>query len=277
MDTTFNQNPITIYEKEQLEHINKWKNEEPSVLNQAYGAVLKPVSWVVEKVVPEMAIQGLLDGANEVGRYFADTKDLLRDGQVLKIQDLKYKDLELSDQLADDVHNWAIGLATTEGGVAGFFGLPGTLVDVPAIITFALRTIHKIGLCYGYDCKNEQDKKFVLGILAASGANSVEEKTAAILALKSIQNTIAKQTWKKMAGIATHQPFGREAAILAVKNLAKQLGINISKRKALQAIPFIGAFVGASSNGWYIKDVGWAARRAFQERWLIENEKIINI
>ncbi|MGD6844671.1 EcsC family protein [Bacillus infantis] len=275
--THWHGNHISIYEKQQIELINNWKNEKPSVLDQAFGAVLKPVAWAVEKVIPDKAIQGLLDGGNEVGRFLADTKDIIRDGKVTKIEDLKYKDLKLSDDLANEVHNWAIGLATTEGGIAGFFGLPGTVVDVPTIITFSLRTIHKIGLCYGYDCKTEEDKRFVLGILAASGANSVEEKTAAILALKSIQNTITKQTWKKMAEKAAQQPFSREAAIIAVKNLAKQLGINISKRKALQALPVIGLVVGASSNGWFIKDVGWAARRAFQERWLIENEKIIDM
>jgi hypothetical protein len=55
------------------------------------------------------------------------------------------------------------------------------------------------------------------------------------------------------------------------------LGINITKRKALQAIPVIGAGVGASLNGWYIKEVGWAARRAFQERWFIDNRKLLEI
>ena len=59
--------------------------------------------------------------------------------------------------------------------------------------------------------------------------------------------------------------------------MAKQIGINITKRKALQAIPVIGALVGGSVNGWYIKDVGWAARRAFQERWLIDNQKILEV
>jgi len=51
----------------------------------------------------------------------------------------------------------------------------------------------------------------------------------------------------------------------------------LTKRKALQAIPAIGALIGASVNGWYIKEVGWTARRAFQERWLLENHKIIEI
>lgn len=47
------------------------------------------------------------------------------------------------------------------------------------------------------------------------------------------------------------------------------------KAKRLHAIPAIGALFGASVNGWYIKEVGWAARRAFQERCLLENHKII--
>jgi hypothetical protein len=88
--------------------------------------------------------------------------------------------------------------------------------------------------------------------------------------------TLAKVTWKKMAEKAAESQLSKEAAILAVKNLAKQLGVNITKRRALAAIPFIGAAVGGSVNGWYIKEVGWAARRSFQERWLLENKKIID-
>ena len=54
----------------------------------------------------------------------------------------------------------------------------------------------------------------------------------------------------------------------------KQLGINITKRKALQAIPLFGTVVGAAMNAQFINDIAWAARRAFQERWLIENQLI---
>src|SRR4051794_12087117 len=108
METTFNQNPITVYEEQQIEKISEWKNAEPSVVSQAFGAALKPITWVIEKIIPEKAIQGLLDGASEVGRFLADTKDIIRDGNVTKIQDLRYKDIELSDKLADEVHNWAI-------------------------------------------------------------------------------------------------------------------------------------------------------------------------
>jgi hypothetical protein len=78
-------------------------------------------------------------------------------------------------------------------------------------------------------------------------------------------------------GKAARERLSKEAAIIGIRNLAKQLGINLTKRKALAAIPVIGATIGGTVNGWYLKEVGWAARRAFQERWLIDNNKIIDI
>jgi len=150
-------------------------------------------------------------------------------------------------------------------------------MDIPAIITLALRTIQKIALCYGFEITTKQEKEFVLAVLAASGANGMQEKLAALGTLKMIEVQIAKQTWKKMTGIAAENQLSKEVGIIGIRNLAKQLGINLTKRKALQAIPVIGAVVGASVNGWYIKEVGWAARHSFQERWLIENQKITEI
>jgi DNA-binding transcriptional regulator YhcF (GntR family) len=179
--------------------------------------------------------------------------------------------------LADDVHNWAIGLATAEGGATGAAGIFGLAVDIPSIIVIALRTIHKIGVCYGFEVKTKSDRDFVLAILAASSSNDMKEKVAALAALRSVEVSVAKQTWRKLAEKAATEQYGKAASIVAIRNLAKELGINLTKRKALQAIPAVGALVGASVNGWYVKEVGWAARRAFQERWLIENHKVIDV
>ncbi|MFO7884008.1 MAG: EcsC family protein [Desulfobacteraceae bacterium] len=231
----------------------------------------------MQKIIPDAAIRGVLDGGNAVAEWLADTDDIIRDAEVSAIFQLKRKNLNLLDKLANEVHNWAIGIATVEGGVTGATGIFGLAADIPAIITLALRTIHKIGLCYGFEAKNEMDNQFVFSILSASGANSVAEKAAALSMLRSVEITIAKQTWKAMAEKAAQQQISKEGAIIAIKDLAKQLGINLTKRKALQAIPAVGALIGSSVNGWYVKDVGLAARRAFQERWLVDNQKIIDI
>jgi hypothetical protein len=104
----------------------------------------------------------------------------------------------LSDKLANDVHNWAIGIASAEGAGSGAVGILSTPVDILTIITLALRTIYKIGVGYGYECKTQEDKLFVLSILAASGANSMQEKIVALTTLRQLEVIIAKQTWKVM-------------------------------------------------------------------------------
>ncbi|UFS72066.1 EcsC family protein [Geomonas sp. RF6] len=273
----YSANEITVYEAKEVASIREWKELEPGVVGQALGMVAAPLSWLVQKVVPEKAIQGVLEAANWAGGQLADTGDILRDGEVSDIAELRCKSLELSDRLADTVHNWAIGMGTAEGAATGATGLPGMAVDIPAIITLALRTVHKIGLCYGFECRTEEDRQYVLGVLSASGANTMKDKIEALLTLRTIQEMVLKQTWKKMAEKAAGQQLSKEGAIIAIRNLAKQLGINLTKRKALQAIPVLGGGIGAAVNGSYINDVGWAARRLFQERWLVENGKIMEI
>lgn len=264
---------INEYEQKQLDEIAVWKSEDPGVVSNVIGTVLSPVTWVVNKVIPTAAIQSVLEGANKIAELSADEKDIQRDAGVESIGEMRGVSLEKCDELANDVHNWAIGIAAAEGGITGSMGLPGLVADIPLTITFALRTIHKIGLCYGYNLNDEQGKQIVLGVMAASGSNTMQEKAAALLTLHQIKVLVLQTTWKAMEKVAENQ-FTKEAGILAVKAVAKTLGINMTKRKTLQAIPGIGAFVGASVNSWYLKEVGWAARREFQERWLLDNNKI---
>ena len=259
------------YEKSQNEAIKKWKSEEPSVVSQAVGIVFKLASWLIEKIIPSKAIEEVLSGCNMMAEWFCDIDDIKSDANVVFISELKTKDLELSDKLADEVHNWAVAAATGESGVAGFFELPGMIVDIPALITLGLRVIHKIGVCYGFESKSEDDKNFVLSILSTAGANTIKEKNTSVLLLRQISVKIAKDSWGKIV----NQKVPLSVAIIAIKSLAKQLGINITKRMALPAIiPFIGTGVGAEINAPFINDIAWAARRAFQERWLIENQLI---
>ncbi len=265
---------LNKYEQEQVKAIKAWEREEPGVVSKTFGVVTAPVAWLVQLIIPQAAFKGVIDGANAAAEWFADQNDIIKSADISAISDLQNRYLSLSDRLANEIHNWAIGIATAEGAATGATGIVGLTVDIPAIVTLALRTVHKIGLCYGYECVSEIDKQFVLGILAASGANTVSEKVAALTTLRSIEVAIAKQTWKAMAEKAAQQQLSKEGAIISVKNLAKELGVNLTKRKALQAIPAIGAIVGGSVNGWYVKDVGWAARRAFQGRWLIGNHKM---
>ena len=265
---------VTAYERSRIDSILKWKAKEPFIVSPLGGVALLPVTWLLNKLVPTAAIRAALDLSSSTAEWLTDTNDIVRDAGVKSLADLRSHDLERSDKIAGSVHRWAIGAAVVEGGVTGAIGIFGMAADIPAIVVLSLRTIHKIGACYGFEVQSPEDGDFVLGVLSSSSANTIEEKMMALMTLRSVEVTVAKQTWKSMAQTAGQQAVGREAGIMAVRSLAAQLGINLTKRKALQAIPIVGALVGALVNGWYIKQVSWAARRAFQERWLLENGKL---
>jgi hypothetical protein len=271
MATTTN---LGEYEKEQIRSIEEWKNEKPPVIVSAFGVVMFPISLLIQTFVPRSAIRRAISGTSWAAERFVDEGDVMRKAEVPEIGALRTKDLSLSDKLANEVHNWAIGIASAEGVGSGLCGIFGLMLDIPFIIGFALRTIHKIGLCYGYKNSDEKGKQFVLALLSAAGANTVSERADAVKMLQVIDIMIAKQTLKTVTEKALESQLAKEAVMISMKNLGRQLGMNITERKILQAIPAIGAVVGASVNGWFINDVGWAARRAFQERWLMENNMI---
>ena len=263
------------YLMQQYALIKAWENEEPGVVSKTFGKLLSPVGKLISVVVPEKVIESAINAANAAAQYLTDTDDVLRDGKVESIEELRTKDLKLCDEMADSVHNWAVGIATAEGVAGGFVGLPGLVADIPFITTLALRTIHKIGVCYGYvaDVSNaEEEKAFVLGVLAAANASTLGEKASFILGLKQISLLIQRNAWKKLAEMGSASFLAK--SIVSVRQAAKLIGVNLTKRKASQSIPFIGGAVGAALNASFINDIAWAARRSYQRRWLEENKVI---
>ena len=264
---------LSDYEKKQIKNILTWSSEEPSVFAKASGFLSKPFEFLVKRLIPKSLMKSVIDGANSAAEFLSDEDDICRDGKVSKIEELQTKNLSLSDELANEVHNWAIGIATAEGGVAGATGVVGIAVDIPALLTLSLRTIHKIGLCYGYKANTLEEKDFVLRILSAASSNNPKEKSLALLELKALETTIHKQAWKVIDDIAEKNPLSHEFIASLIKDLCKQLNINLTKRKAMQAIPVVGATIGVAVNADFVRDVGWAARRIYQKRWLEDNNK----
>jgi EcsC protein family len=256
------------YERQQAVAIEDWKNRPPSVFGNAVGYALKPLAWAFGQVVPPSAVEGALRGADWLARQTLFEERIFRDAGVKNIDDLRALNLRQLDALGESFHGWAIGYAVVQGGATGAAGLTGIAVDIPLLLTLTLRTVRGVGACYGYVSDDESEQHFVRGIIAAAGANSVAEKTAALLFLRELQVTLLRQTFKSMAAKAAEQIVGKEAAIVALRNLARQLGVNLTKRKMLQGIPLIGSAVGALTNYTFIDDVAIAARRSYQQRWL---------
>jgi len=252
---------VTKYEMDQVQRIIEHEKREPSVVSQAAGVATAPVSWIIGKVVPPSAVEGALRGANWLAESSIDYSRPKLDPA---------DPLELYDMEAHSALEWAVSYAALEGGCAGWFGLFSLPVDIPFTVTLSLRTIRRIGVSYGYVGQSAVERDFALAVLRMAGANNQGAKAAAIATLRSLEVMLVRTSWKAMAEKATTSQMSKEFAMISMKELAKQLGINLTKRKALAAIPAIGAVSGAAANAFFIGDVARASIKAYQKRWLTD-------
>ena len=153
--------------------------------------------------------------------------------------------------------------AILEGAANGAMPLIGLAANIPALYTIVFRCIQQIALCYGFDTSKDDEKVYMMGILSIASAADVKAKQAAMIFMRQIQVDIAKKTWKKLA-----EEGGRKAIGPIVRQAAKTIGINLTKRKALMLIPAIGALIGASFDGMYLQDIARAAKNCYRKRKL---------
>jgi len=268
---------LTDYEREQLDKIRAWKNDRPDMISRVFLPATIPFSFILYHVVPKRVMVGMVDGFDYIAKSFVDRDDVLAKADADDVEELKGKDLVILDHLASEVTDWARGVAVVEGAVTGMGGFLTISVDIPIIITLALRTAYKIGLCYGFDGRAEEDKNFILGILAVSSAGSLQDKLAALVLLKSMETAMVQ----KMAGAAVERiamrGVARGSSTMIAKKFASNIGANIVRRKALQLVPGVGAVIGGTVNGWFMKNVCTAATCSFQRRWLIEKYSVENV
>lgn len=258
------------YEQQQIQAIRLWQGQTPKLSALLLGMAFTPVARLVDMVIPESALHAALEAACSVGEKLANPDAILKQAGIDHIGALFHAEMQVCDMLADSVHDRAIAVAAAEGGVTGASGLVGIALDIPTLMTLALRTIYQIALCYGFELKGEEGRHVVLRVFSLASANSLQEKEAALVSLVAIKQMLQQQSWHQMqqAAMAT---IGKEALVVALRDLAAQLGINLTKRKALNIVPVVGAAVGAAVNASFLKDVGWAARRTFQEMWLLQH------
>ena len=129
-----------------------------------------------------------------------------------------------------------------------------TIIDIPLMFILAIRTILKVGHCYGFALDQPQDRHFVLGILLAASSGSLLIKRQRLLDLKQIEELLLEETQEEILA---------EEAI----SLLFQLEI-------FEEVPGVGMISGAVLNLWFIRRVNRTARHVFQERWLAANGKV---
>lgn len=260
---------LSDYETLQLEQIREWQDENPGWATRLLAKPGGKVAGAVQAMVPEDALRAALDGVNRVAEKLSDEGAILKRAGVDALADLCSVDLERCDRLMRTEQRRAMALAGVGGAAFGVAGAAGMVADIPALIALALRTIHRVGLCYGEDLRKPQHRQLAIGVFALASANSLEEKQGAISALRDFHpRSLDQAAWRDGVERAAEREFAKEAAVFSLQNLANKLGINLGKRKAAGVVPVLGALIGGSVNAWYLYDIGQVSRYVFQERWL---------
>lgn len=191
--------------------------------------------------MPYKKIEQALQAENNQAEFAAVKEEFLYNLSY-SLNELKTKDLALSDSLAEKVYTWSQTLNVPDREQAPLLVL---LEDIPPIAAFALRIIYKTGLCYGYDLETPEDYRYMLEALYKIAGHPHVKPGNSLLG----DNTIN------------------------LRHIARHIGTDLTFRKFLVQYPYLRNAVGTSASRWYFRDAASAAQRIFQKRWLIDNKK----
>ncbi len=265
----------TEYDKKTLKEINIWKTpKEKNFLQKGFSLVTTPINKAAEVVIDSpylgdvitKSISGLTTICNESAQTTVRPQAIFDDisGRssvpVRKLNDIEKIDLATLDKSSSGLRTKYIAIATTEGAGTGAVGLPGMIVDIPSLILINFRAIGEYATYYGFDIELQEEKIFILNILSLASAPTDQAKHVAMAQLAKIATQVAKkQSWQELEKLFF---------VNMIKKMAEALGIRLTKAKLAQAVPVLGAFVGAGFNAYYTEKVCDAAYFLYRERFL---------
>lgn len=259
---------LTPYETQQLAAIHQWQAQSPGWGTRLMAKPGGRIAQAVQSMVPVDALRAALTGVNRVAERLCDEQSILKRAHAGSMEALRAMPLTTHDRLMRIEQRWAMGMAGAGGAVFGVAGPAGMVADIPALITLALRTIHRVGLCYGDDPLDGNRSRLAIAIFALASANSMDEKLTAIRAIRDLHSGLIDAALRDGVERVAERELAKEAAVFSLQNLAKKLGVNLGARKSVGMVPVLGAIVGSSVNAWYVYDVAQVSRYVFQERWL---------
>lgn len=243
-----------------LQDYENWKNIPPNVIQYVFGKATKPVEFLLKPFVKRIAplLEGVLKGLNN---YIAQAIENWT-GKVVDINNLSEKEfeewVERADKKSRNLATAGIASLTAEGAGTGLGGFTLLAVDIPASFSLVIGFANKIALTYQLNIINEKVQIELLKAISVGSETTVNGKLESASTLKVITEIITKKTWKSME----EAPIKSLPKIISfIRSILKQMGINITKRKALQLIPVAGAIVGGVINGSWGADVFEAVRQ----------------
>lgn len=243
---------LTPYEILQIERISRWKSSKPSRLTVIVESITEPLVWVVGRCVPRSAVTTLVQSLETVAAKADGVAEVKRAAGVCSLDEMFGRSLEECDALAKRFCAHAERVAIVESAVSG---IAGPFLHMPAQLLAALRSIARIGHCYGYPLDQEIDRALIIDILEISMIPDPEERLAV---LERLHDALERH----------------EMSQDGVTDYFARAGRNMIAEELVDMVPIVGHAVSFVFDSTFMHNVDDTARRIFKERWLIETGRL---
>ncbi len=259
--------------------IQEWESKGPGFLTKASNIALWPAYKAAAALIPENVQESVSRATVDFITGLGSAAKLIVREKAIKKRVLKFREeygygLKASDEAAKHYWRYSLGYATAEGAATGAMGWLGLTTDIPSLFTISIRLIQQIGLCYGYNIKKEAEQEYVMHILQTGAAGDVRAKMEFMASLKQVEEILKKVSLKKVNESLAMKEIGERSLLAYIRRFAESIGIQMTKRKALQMVPILGAFIGGSFNYAFVKDIGEAAYMSYRRRRIEEDEGV---
>ena len=260
--------PLTEHDLSDLQHAVALL-EAPSLTMRIAGVVGKPIEYLVDKL-PEW-------GAEKIQRAVLAALSKSVSAALWTMDTAK------GEAASNKTH---LGLAAASGAVGGFFGLTGTLLELPVSTTIMMRSVADIARSQGFDVRDPLVQAECIQVFAMGGPTAADDaaesayygmRNAMVLAAQEagvlLSEQAAKQAAKQAAEVLAKQGTGQitrvgpkdTASVLVklIEAVAARFGIQVTEKMAAQAVPVIGAVSGAGINSLFLNHFQDMARGHF--------------
>lgn len=226
----------------------EWKVREPGTIEKISGFVGKPVEMVIQPFIEKVSplLEDVLKNSNKyIAEAIANSQEEIKDITKFTPDDFIVWHKK-ADEDADNIIKAGIATLSAEGAVGGFLGFNALLAEVPLSFGTILAFANKIAATYHIDIVDENTQVEILKAITAGSSSSMDIKAESTSSFSVSNILIQKASW---GSIANGKLYASNGALLVVRQILKSLGVGISKRKAAQFLPGLGAVTGGVING----------------------------
>ena len=228
----------------------RYRRSKPSWLGRGVERLTHPFGKAIAGMVPNNLVEAVLKGLDTAVA-------------APKLVNFTHDpgDLQAAHDAAKSVSRAASGISGASGAAAGFGGVMTAGLDIPATIAIALRVIRDTGKAYGYAGDGAQEKLFRLQVLELSALDDPAERAKRIAALEAAigpDGGLVNADHEEITPVIDQ----------VVERVSRAIALTSFRKRAGMIVPVVGSAVGGIVNSSFQRDVGKAARFAFQERRL---------